>query len=417
MDDIFKALRLVPDFDGNSNVLTRFIKLCDQLVAKFVTPENNLINLALINGILNKITGPAARLINSNGIPDTWLGIRTALVNNFSDQRDETSLYNDLALLTQGSSTPQEYYEKCQNIFSTLMTYISLHETIPTTIEAKRDLYKKLTLQAFLRGLKDPLGSRIRCMRPETIEKALEFVHDEMNIIYMQDRNDSHTDRRNHHKINNNFNMPGTSRSFNPPQPPPQFWQHRPQNNMWQPRPMFNQNQGPSRTQQIFRALPPNFNPQSNVFRIPNRNNFSQNNFAQNNFGQNNQNNNNFNNNQSNRPVPMSGVSHFTPKPLPLRGHDWTKQGNPPPSNYFKSRQLNLNECYDQTYDDPYMYYDPNEYEYYYAEPVEYPYDYYYDQPPLPMTENNISYENSDSQDTESQNQNFQKTPKSDKPR
>lgn len=183
LDIITKALRLLPDFDGNPNVLTRFVKLCDQLVAECVSRENQFNNLILINGILNKISGPAARLINSNGIPETGAGIRNALVNNFADQRDETSLYNDLALLTQGSSTPQEFYEKCQNLFSTIMTYISLHETVDTTIESKRDLYKKLTLQAFIRGLKDPLGYRIRCMRPETIEKALEFVHEEMNTL------------------------------------------------------------------------------------------------------------------------------------------------------------------------------------------------------------------------------------------
>lgn len=127
VDEIFKALRMVPEFDGNTNVLTRFIKLCDQLVATYVSqePGSEFINLALLNGILNKVTGPAVRLINTNGIPENWAGIRNALVNNFSDQRDVTSLYNDMALLTQGSSTPQEYYETCQNLFGTIMTYVS----------------------------------------------------------------------------------------------------------------------------------------------------------------------------------------------------------------------------------------------------------------------------------------------------
>lgn len=40
LDQIFKALRLVPEFDENPNVLTRFIKLCDQLVQEFVKPGN-----------------------------------------------------------------------------------------------------------------------------------------------------------------------------------------------------------------------------------------------------------------------------------------------------------------------------------------------------------------------------------------
>jgi hypothetical protein len=133
-DHIFKALRLLPDFDGNPNVLTRFINLCDQLVQEFITEDNNLNNLALLNGILNKVIGPTARLINANGIPNDWAGIRSALINNFADQRDETALYNDLALLTRGSGTPQEFYERCQSLFSTIMTYVSLHETLQTTV-------------------------------------------------------------------------------------------------------------------------------------------------------------------------------------------------------------------------------------------------------------------------------------------
>lgn len=191
LDTIYKALRLVPDFDGNPNILTRFINLCDQLAVQFCAQDSSDLNkCALLNGILNKVVGPAARLINANGIPVDWKSIRSALINNFADQRDETALYNDLAILRQGSNTPQEYYERCQNLFSTIMTYVTLHDTLQTTIDSKRDLYKKLTLQAFVRGLNDPLGSRIRCMRPETIEKALEYVHEEVNILYLQSRNE-----------------------------------------------------------------------------------------------------------------------------------------------------------------------------------------------------------------------------------
>lgn len=358
IDNIYKSLRLLPDFDGNTHVLTRFINLCDQLVLQYFQPGpgNELSNLALINGILNKISGPAARLINSNGIPENWLGIRSALVNNFADHRDETALYSDLSLQTQGNSTPQEFYERCQNLYSTIMTYISLHESVPTTIEAKRDLYKKLTLQAYLRGLKDPLGCRIRCMRPESIEKAFQFVRDELNTLYLQQRNEGGSRKdlhQTHLKSNaihlppNNFvpynmpfrhqNMPGPSRSFASPNN--QGWRPSQPQQMQPPR-------GPSRTQQVMRALPQNYNPQSNLFRLPNSPQQPQ---------------------QPFKPRPMSGVSHFIPRNLPPTGHDWRKFGNPPPSNYFKTRELNFNE-----FDDDYNY---NEYEYY-PDYDQYYYDY-----------------------------------------
>lgn len=408
VEQIYKVLRLVPDFDGNSAVLTRFINLCDEIVKQYMNndPVHELGNLAVINGILNKITGPAARTINSNGVPGNWSGIRSALINNFADQRDEASLYNDLSLLTQGSASPQEFYEQCQNLFSIIMTYINLHETVKTTVEAKRTLYKKLTLRSYLRGLRDPLGARIRCMRPETIEDALEYVNDEVNTLYLQQRNDHLPERKlqstssynNQPKFSYSlpppvplalpprtfgfnppkpFNMPGPSRPFNmPPGPSRQFNTQPPQRPMpsWKPQPPHFS--GPTRTQQMFAAPPPNYRPQSNVFRLPPKNpGFTY-------------------NNTNAAPSPMSGVSHYVAKPFQTRTpHDWTKFGNPPPSNYFKTRELNFNEFYEPTeqYQPCYDYYDYNQYEQDYYEQPDFTDNYYYPcypetQPPLDET-------------------------------
>lgn len=87
-DMIHKALCLVFDFDGNVNVLTIFIRIWDQLCTEFLTDDRDgqLNNLLLLNGI-PKITVPATTIINSNGIPDSWIGIRNTLVDNFADQR------------------------------------------------------------------------------------------------------------------------------------------------------------------------------------------------------------------------------------------------------------------------------------------------------------------------------------------
>jgi hypothetical protein len=189
----------------------------------------------------------------------------------------------------QRSSSPQEFYERCQNLYSTIMTYISLHETVVTTIEAKRALYSKLTLQAYLRGLKDPLGSRIRCMRPESMEKALEFVQEELNTLYLQERNEGPSrkewgqpsNNRYNLPLNNfaqklpSFNMPGPSRPhvFNIPGPARQQAMPVQHTQGWKPNVMHQMQhpRGLTRTQQIFRTPPPNYSPQSNVFRLTNR--------------------------------------------------------------------------------------------------------------------------------------------------
>lgn len=332
---IWKSLRLVPEFDGNSNVLIRFLNICDQLILTYANPApgNELNNFALINGILNKITGQAAKTLATNGIPQDWQGIRNALINSFSDHRDESALYTDMSLLTQGSDTPQIFYERVQNLLSVIMTYVELHETIKTTIEAKRELYKKLALQTYTRGLTEPLGSRVRCMRPESLEKALEFAQEELNVLYLQRKagNPLNSKKPNNNSLFNYlpFNSrdsPVSSRQFNYAIPTQQF---RPfnfpsvqqsnfsnnlvpnntlPNNSFRPTlppQNFAHQQGPSRTQQAMRALP-----RSNMstgFRIPPRANF---------------------------PTPMSGVSHPPARVLPP-----TQQNTRP--------QINMNELCD----------------------------------------------------------------------
>lgn len=351
-DLIFKTLRLVPDFDGNPHILPRFIHLCDQIASEYLgaNPENALAKLCLINGILNKITGPAARIINSNGISEDWDSIKSCLINNFSDQRDETALYNDLMLVTQGNSSPQEFYDRCLNLFSTIMTYVTLHEDVKTTIEAKRTLYRKLTMQAFVRGLKEPLGSRVRCMRPDSVEKALEFVQEELNVLYLQNRQEPITDKKSNVITTKTLPMAAStdnaspmSRTFNAragpiaSYQPLQTW--RPNFQVNRPIPFGNAYGMPSHsqqmyrapishTQQMFRAAPPNYNRFNNNFQVQPR-------IIPQNSG----------------PKPMSGISHYIAKERPSFGpsttHDWRNSGNPPPSNYFKTKEMNMNVCLD----------------------------------------------------------------------
>lgn len=271
-DKIFKALRLVPEFDGNCNVLIRFLDICDQLIVKYANsePGNELNNSALLNGILNKVTGPAARTLATNGIPRDWNGIRATLINTFSDHRDKSALYTDLSILTQGPSSPQVFYERVQNLLSVIMTYVQLHENVPTTVEAKRNLYKKLALQTYTRGLHEPLGSRIRCMRPQSLEQALEFAQEELNVVYLQKKNSHppHLQRQ----LSPHFSNAPAPIQFRPYAEPPQMHvRQTPTQGKFahynlSPRPPA---QGPSRTQEIMRALP-----RSNMstgFRIPPR--------------------------------------------------------------------------------------------------------------------------------------------------
>lgn len=341
-DTIHKALRNVPEFDGNPHILIRFLNLCDQLVTTYVDPNpgNELMNLSLLNGILNKITGSAARILATNGSPSNWQGIRSSLIHHFSDQRDESALYTDLSMLTQGSDTPQVFYEKVLNLLSIIMTYVELHDSLSTTVEAKRTLYKNLALQSYLRGLNEPLGSRIRCMRPSSLEDALKYAEEELNVIYMQNKHKP-VPQRNPVPLQSNFyNRQNPNFASNQPiqahvPNQPRFSTYRPQGPPMQygavhPQP------GPSRTQQMFRSLP-----RSNMstgFKIPPKPQMSQPNFNR------------------NLPQPMSGISHPVARTIPPTRYDWRSSNNVPTT--YSPQEMHFTEMHypyetNPSYDDP----------------------------------------------------------------
>lgn len=128
----------------------------------------------------------------------------------------------------------------------------------------------------------------------------------------------------------------------------------------------------------------------------------------------------------------MSGIQHFTPRALPPTGgsgHDWSKHGNPPPNNYFKTREMNVNECTstadyysqypDYSYD--YDYYCPDQmYESY--EPYSHDYGDYdnHTQPDGCINGSTAICVDSDAeqpQATTSQEGNFRESPLSNKPK
>lgn len=155
----------------------------------------------------------------------------------------------------------------------------------------------------------------------------------------------------------------------------------------------------PTRTQQMFGARPPNYNPQSGAFRMPPRPHFNS-------------------NPNTHAPRPMSGVSHFTPRVLPPSGHDWTKHGNPPPTNYFKTRDVNVNECisyddycnyqYDDSYNTDSYYTVPDSYNNYEYDSL-YPYQTQYEGPQVSeVWYEQVEDKNQPSTSSQDDNQDFQ---------
>lgn len=120
--------------------------------------------------------------------------------------------------------------------------------------------------QVCVRGLKEPIGSRIRCLHPETIEKALEFVH--YIIICTNETISGQSIECNPRlhliprfmRLNPLIYLPRPFTFLSPfkNMPGPS---HRSQRQLIEPMPNRSQiplNCGPTRTQQMFSASPSN---------------------------------------------------------------------------------------------------------------------------------------------------------------
>lgn len=186
--NLFKiALTIVPDYDGNPNQLYRFISTSESILTQFYNENepNNFQNQIVLQNILGKLRGRAEEVVNIHGSA-TWASVKSVLLQHFSDQRDEKALNRDLVNLRQENESPQQFYTRCMQLLNTIINYVSLHENDENLKTGKRTFFTAQTLKTFLAGLKEPLGSTIRAMRPVDMPSALMFIKEEQNIQYLQ---------------------------------------------------------------------------------------------------------------------------------------------------------------------------------------------------------------------------------------
>lgn len=122
-------LDMVPTFNGDSQLLPRFIEVCEKLVARFynAVDTSDFQNEYLMSSILAKITGPAAEVVGNARI-GTWQNLKDILLNGYADRRDCYTLGIELAETRQGyQESPFEFFERIQKILNLQIAYLNNH--------------------------------------------------------------------------------------------------------------------------------------------------------------------------------------------------------------------------------------------------------------------------------------------------
>lgn len=316
--NIFNSLRIpdaikdLPKFDGNHRLLYEFINNVEEILMHLRGVDSTPYANILLRAIRNKIEGQANEVLNMYGTPLNWDDIKNNLIIHYSDKRTETSLIKDLHNIRQTSQSVESFYSQIVEIQSTLNNNILIHENNDGAITAKKELFAEMCLNAFLTGLREPLGSTIRAMRPDSLVTALTFCIKENNITYQKSNSNILPQFGFPYFKNSDITGQSFSRrfsNFSSPHYTPNSYNH---NSYSQTRPTLNQpntninNYQRNYNQGRYNAYSPNF--KTNNF--PNRNFHQNRNDRYNPF--------NRDNSQHNKPEPMdttSAQSRQTNKP------------------------------------------------------------------------------------------------------
>lgn len=290
-NDIFTNLRIpdairdLPKFEGNPRLLFDFISNVEEIfsaLGHITNVENSPYLKILMRAVRNKITGPANEVLDMYGTQINWIDIKQNLILHYSDKRNECSLIKDLHHLKQNNKTVEQFYSEVIEILATLNNYVRIHETDNSIIQSKKGLYENMCLGVFLSGLKEPLGSTIRAMKPANLAVAFANCTEEQNVSYMRYNNPIQTKpfntqnkpypnqntqnfQKNNFQRNNNFPRNNFPNNFqrnnfqNNFQRKPQVNNHFPQSQLRQINWQQNANQNPQNRFQNFPRRTPSF--------------------------------------------------------------------------------------------------------------------------------------------------------------
>lgn len=274
-------LNMIPEFHGESELLARFIEVCEKLVTKFydLGDPTNFQNDYLMSSIIAKIKGEAAKSISSSVI-NSWQDLKNALLNSYGDKRDLLSLNSEITLLKQTQNeSPFEFFNKVQHLLNLQLSYLSTHSADILERRYLSSFFNKNALRVLLHGLREPIGSQIRVKNPADLNVALHMLTNDFQLELVTNKVD---------KVKlNQRPVYQPKQSNNSPQQQPRYF-----NTQYNSKPYLNRQQT---------SYQRNY--------VPN-NNFPVNHFARFNSANNNGN----NNSNLPKPTPMS-ISTYTATP------------------------------------------------------------------------------------------------------
>lgn len=265
LSEVRDYLDNIPIYKGEPELLTYFLNEAEKVINYLYDAENleNPVNNFISSRIRAKIQGEAGFFIANNDI-NSWEDLKKALINAYSDKRDDATLAIQMTRLEQSNESPLQFYTKIQKLLNLQITYVTLN------YEGNKNIlfnhFRRVALKTLLNGLKEPLGSLMRTKDPENLDVALNLL---TNTYSKEVENSKHKSVpfiqkktqmipksnfapfQNQNNRVNNFNSFGQQKKFSPPVQRNVF-----PNQNFNPRPAFNQNAFQQQKQITYQPTP-----------------------------------------------------------------------------------------------------------------------------------------------------------------
>ncbi|XP_062551054.1 LOW QUALITY PROTEIN: uncharacterized protein LOC134216039 [Armigeres subalbatus] len=167
-------IKNVSEFSGSKKELSSWLREVDELYEMFkikgANGQPDSLSSMYIRAIKNKIRGDARAIVCANGDPDTIVGIKQILLEQYSDRFDFATNVSTLFNIKKSDKSHLKFFNECKEINTRLKSNLNSN---PIT---GKEIIDILTVTRYLDNIGEPLSAIIRLSKPKTLEDAYESV-------------------------------------------------------------------------------------------------------------------------------------------------------------------------------------------------------------------------------------------------
>lgn len=166
-----EALRLTPEFDGNSSELHRFLNSCNTVIELLTTEQK----VPYFKVLKLKLKGRAYELVKYTEFSN-YEDLKKKLLSQFLETRTLETLQSDLINARQQNNESEiDFGNRVEQLLMDLNTACCPDSTVDKKLtEPIRILNSRTALKAFQEGLREPLRLLIKASRYSTLKEAIE---------------------------------------------------------------------------------------------------------------------------------------------------------------------------------------------------------------------------------------------------